>query len=113
MKIYHNPRCTKSREGLNYLKTQSDDIQIINYMKKGLSADDLKEILLKLNKTPREIIRTKEAVYKNELKDKQFTDEEWIKIIIEHPQLLQRPIVMNKTKAVLAQPPQEIDKLKA
>lgn len=112
MKIYHNPRCTKSREGLNYLKAQTDDIEIINYMKNGVTADDLKEILMKLNKKPQEIIRTKEAVYKNELKDKHFTNEEWIQIIIEHPQLLQRPIVMNNTKAVFAQPPQEIDKLK-
>ncbi|NBC82327.1 MAG: arsenate reductase (glutaredoxin) [Bacteroidetes bacterium] len=111
MKIYHNPNCTKSREGLKYLKEKTVDYQVINYMKNGLTEEDLKEILLKLNQKPEDIIRTKEAIYKSDFKDKKFTDDEWIKIIIEHPKLLQRPIVVDKTKAVFAQPPEEIDKL--
>lgn len=111
LKIYHNPRCKKSRAGLNYLQEKTTGFEIITYISDGLSEAQLKEILLKSNKNPQDLIRTQEDVYKKELKGKQFTDDEWINIIIEIPKLLQRPIVVGKHKAVLAQPPEEIDKL--
>lgn len=111
LKIYHNPRCKKSRAGLTYLKEKTNDFEIIPYINDGLTEEQVKEILLKLHKKPVDIVRTQEDFFKKELKGKKFTDDEWIKIIIENPRLLQRPLVVSKHKAVLAQPPEEIDKL--
>lgn len=111
LKIYHNPRCKKSCAGLEYLKTKNIEFEVIKYMDKGLTINELKEILLKLDKKPIEIIRTQEELFRKELKGMQFTDDEWLKIITENPRLLQRPIVVSKYKAVIAQPVEEIDKL--
>ena len=111
LKIYHNPRCKKSYESLRYLQDKGADIVIIKYLEKGLTRAEIKEMLLKLNKKPYEIIRTQEEYYKKELKGKKFNDDEWIQIIIENPKLLQRPIVIGKYKAVIAQPPELADRL--
>ncbi len=111
LKIYHNPRCKKSCECLKYLQDKGVDITIIKYLKKGLTRAEIKEILLKLNKKPYEIIRTQEEYYKKELKGKKFNEDEWIQILIENPKLLQRPIVIGKYKAVIAQPPELADQL--
>jgi arsenate reductase (glutaredoxin) len=104
IKIFHNPRCKKSCEGLKYLQDKKIQIEIVKYLETGLTKEILKEILLKLNKKPVEIIRTQEEYYKKELRGKTFNDDEWIQIIIENPKLLQRPIVVGKYKAVIAQP---------
>lgn len=106
IKIYHNPRCKKSREGLKYLQNLGVDFKVVEYLKESLSVDELKEILKKLDKKPDEIIRQQEDYYKKELKNKQFTDEEWLIILTENPSLIQRPIVVGKYKAVIAQPPE-------
>ncbi len=106
LKIYHNPRCRKSRDGLEYLKGRTSDFEIVEYLKKGLTEADLKEILLKSTLKPVDLIRKQEDMFKKELKGKNFTDEEWITIILENPKLLQRPVVVGKHKAVLAQPPE-------
>lgn len=111
LKIYHNTRCKKSRAGLKYLKNKNIDFEIIQYLKTQLTLKDLSEILMKLNKNPQEIIRTQETYYKINLKNKNFTDYEWKRIIIENPKLLQRPIIVAKYKAVIAQPPEKIDEL--
>lgn len=109
IKIYHNPRCKKSREGLEYLRTKTSDIEIKDYIKEGLSIEACKEIILKMNDKPVNLIRKQEDIFKKELKGKQFTDEEWIDIILENPKLLQRPIVVGKYKAVIAQPPEKMN----
>ena len=111
LKIYHNPRCRKSREGLHYLQSKGVEIQVIEYLKNPLTKEDFKMILMKLNKKPGEIVRKQEDYYKKELKNKDFTDEEWLQILVENPKLMQRPIIVGKYKAVLAQPPELIDEL--
>ena len=110
-KIYHNPKCKKSREGLEYLKAKSIDFKVINYLVEGLNADEVKEILLKSNLKPLQIVRSQDDYFKNYLKNKSFSDDEWVQIIMENPKILQRPIVVGAHKAVLAYPPQNIDKL--
>ncbi len=105
LKIYHNPRCKKSCEGLKYLKEKNVVFQIVKYIEEGISKLEIKEILLKLNKKPHEIVRIQEDYFKKELKGKHFTDDEWIQILIENPKLIQRPIIVGKYKAVIAQPP--------
>ena len=109
MKIYHNTRCKKSRAGLAYLQEKGLDFEIIEYLKNPLSEGDLKELLMLLNEKPENIIRKQEALFRTELKGKNFTDDEWVKIIVKNPKLIQRPIVVNKHKAVIAQPPELID----
>lgn len=109
--IYHNPKCAKSRAGLNYLKEKGLEYQVVEYIKDSFTRESLKDLLMKLNKGPKEIIRTQEDIYKEKFRGKNFTDEEWITILIENPKLIQRPIVVNGYKAVLAQPAEEIDRL--
>ncbi len=109
--IYHNPRCKKSRAGLQYLQSKTDDIQIVEYLKNPLTEEELKKLLMLLNKKPQEMIRTQEAVYKQQFKGKNFTDDEWVKIMVENPKLIKRPVVVKGNKAVWGDPPEEIDKL--
>lgn len=111
MTIYHNSRCRISREGLEYLKSKTSQFETRQYLKEALTLDELKMILLKLNMKPLALVRTQEEIYKKELKGLSFTDEEWMNILLEHPKLIQRPIVVTDTKAVLAHPASEIDKL--
>jgi arsenate reductase (glutaredoxin) len=111
IKIFHNPKCRKSREGLEYLKSKTNDFEIIDYIKHGLAETDLKEILLKTNLKPIDIIRKQEDIYKKELKGKSFNIQEWLKIICENPKLLQRPFVVAKLKAVLGDPTKRIEEV--
>ncbi len=109
--IYHNPRCKKSRAGLQFLQSKTNDIKIVEYLKNPLTEAELKDLLMRLNKKPQEMIRTQEAVYKQNFKGKNFTDDEWIKVMIENPKLIKRPIVVRGNKAVWGDPADEIDTL--
>ena len=109
--IYHNPRCKKSRAGLEHLKTKTQDIEVIDYIKNPISYETIKDLLMKLNKKPQEMIRTQEAVFKQNFKGKNFGDEEWIKIMEENPKLIKRPIIVRENKAIWGDPTDEIDSL--
>ena len=111
IKIFHNPRCKHSRAGLGYLRARLSDFQVREYLKNPITKEEIKEILLKSNLHPTEIVRTQDDYYKRNLKGKNFNDDEWIKILVDNPKLIQRPIVVGKYKAVLANPPEEIDKM--
>ena len=108
-KIYHNPRCKKSRAGLQYLKDKGVDFEIIEYLKNPLSIVDLSRLFAKLDRKPSEMIRKQEAIYKSDFKGKNFTEDEWIRIIAEHPKLLNRPIIEKDNKAVWGDPVENID----
>lgn len=109
--VYHNPKCRKSRAGLQYLIDKKIEHNVIEYIKNPLTEAELKQILVKLNKKPDQVIRVQEDIYKEQFKGKEFTDEEWIQIICENPKLLQRPIIVGQYKAVIADPADEIDRL--
>jgi arsenate reductase (glutaredoxin) len=109
LKIYHNPRCRKSREGLQYLEKKGVEFEVVDYTRNKFTADSLSNLLMLLNCRVMDIIRTQEEEYRLELKGKHFTDEEWIKILIENPKLIARPIIAGKYKAVLAIPPERMD----
>jgi len=109
--IYHNPRCKKSRAGLQYLQNKTNDFQIVQYLKNPLTAEELKKLLMLLNKKPQEMVRTQETLYKQNFKGKNFTDDEWVKIMVENPKLIKRPIVVKDNKAVWGDPAEEIEKL--
>jgi arsenate reductase (glutaredoxin) len=108
-KIYHNPRCKKSRAGLQYLLEKGVDLEIIEYLKNPISEDVLKDLLIRLHKKPIEVIRTQEAIYKSDFKGRNFNDDEWVKIILENPKLIHRPIVVKGPKAVIGDPASNID----
>ncbi len=110
-KIFHNTRCKHSRAGLDYLKSKTADIEVRDYISDVITIKELKEILLKSNLKPSQIVRTNEEYFKTYLKGKSFTDDEWIKILIENPKLIQRPIVVGKYKAIIGKPTEEIDRL--
>ena len=109
VKVLHNPRCATSRKGLEYLRSKTTDFELINYLATGLTRDILKEILLKSNLKPAELVRTQEEYYKKFLKNKNFNEDEWIEILTQNPRLLKRPIVIGKYKAAIGIPAENID----
>ncbi|MCK5465766.1 MAG: arsenate reductase family protein, partial [Bacteroidales bacterium] len=111
IRIYHNPRCRKSRAGLEYLQDKTGDFETIDYIRNGISREEIREILAKMNTPPSNLVRTQEDYYKKKLKGKDIPDEDWIDILAENPRLIQRPIIVTEHKAVLGQPPENIDNL--
>ena len=109
--VYHNPRCKKSRAGLHYVKEKGMEHQVREYLKEPLSEDELSRLLMKLHIKPQEMVRTQEEYYRKELKGLTLNDEEWIKIMTQNPKLIRRPIVEGKYKAVVGDPPENIDQL--
>ena len=111
-KIYHNTRCRKSRGGLKYLEEKGIQPEIIEYLKdQAFTFEDLKEIIGKLGIKPQELIRTQESGYKQNYKGKTFTDDEWIKILVENPKFIRRPIIVKENEAVVGDIVEHIDVL--
>ncbi len=106
VQILHNPRCGKSREALKLLQDEGCDIEIIEYLKDIPTKKELKNILDKLGLKAVDIVRKKEAIFLEKFKNKTFTNEEWIQILIENPILIERPIVIDGYKAVIGRPPE-------
>jgi arsenate reductase len=111
MKIYHNPRCTKSRETLALIKEEGIEPEIVEYLKTVPDNKELKNLLAKLNLKATDILRKGEKIYKENFKDKDFAEEEWIQIMTENPKLIERPIVVRGNKAVIGRPPENVKEL--
>src|SRR5690606_32882410 len=111
MKIYHNPRCRKSREGLQILEDSKEDFEVVLYLEKPPSGKELKSIIKKLGITPRELVRTGEADWKENFKGKDLTDDEIITAMVSYPKLIERPIVVKGNQAVVGRPPEKIKEL--
>ena len=108
IKFYHNPRCSKSRQALALLQKEGVQLQIIEYLKHPPNFETLSEIIRKLNCKPIDIMRTKESVFRDLSLNSAKKDEELIQSIIEYPILIERPIVVSKTKAILGRPPENV-----
>lgn len=108
MKIYHNTRCSKSRETLALLQEHGQQVEVVEYLKTAPSAAELADILAKLNLKPEELVRKGEALYKEKFAGRTFSDDEWIRIMVENPILIERPIVVHGDRAVLGRPPQQV-----
>jgi arsenate reductase len=112
MKIYHNPRCRKSRETLKLIQEAGIEPEIVEYLKDPPTASELDAILKKLKLRPQEIMRTGEQIYKDlKLRDRELSRSEAIQILVEHPRLIERPIVVDGKLAVLGRPPENVKDL--
>ena len=110
--IYHNPRCSKSRATLELLKNKGIEPRIIEYLKTPPDVKTLKDILAKLGMQPRELMRKKEPAYRDAgLNDGKLSDDALIKTMIEHPVLIERPIVVANDKVAIGRPPESVLKI--
>ncbi len=106
--IYHNPRCSKSREGLLLLENLGKEFNKVLYLENELSVKELTDIVKKLNIPPIELVRKNETLWKENYKDKTLSDSEIIRIMAENPKLIERPIVVNGNQAVIGRPSSKI-----
>lgn len=107
--IYHNPRCGKSRQTLQLLKERGVEPKVIEYLKTPPNAEELDDILQKLGMQPRELMRKKEAEYKaNGLDDAALDRAALIAGMVDHPILIERPIVIANGKAAIGRPPETV-----
>ncbi len=111
IQILHNPRCAKSRAGLKFLQEKGIEPEIIKYLDNPPTAKEFKEILKKMGAKPIDVLRKNEAIFKEYYKGKEFTEEEWIEIMVNNPKLIERPIVINGNKAVLGRPAEKIEEV--
>ncbi|TNE56410.1 MAG: arsenate reductase (glutaredoxin) [Bacteroidetes bacterium] len=92
--IYHNSRCGKSRTALKALEEAGIDVEVVEYLKAPPTADKIRTLLRKLNIKPLELIRTKEAVFREHFAGKPLSDEEYIQAMVDYPILIERPVVI-------------------
>lgn len=111
IQIYHNSRCSKSRECLAFLQNSEKSFEIINYLQTPPTFEELKNIISKLNIKPIELVRQKEKIWIDNFKKSNLTDEAIIHAMIEHPSLIERPIVINNDKAVIARPLEKVNEI--
>ena len=111
MKYYHNPKCRKSREGLELLNNNNHEYEIIEYLKNPLTKKELVEILSFLKMNPMELIRKNETFYKENIKGETLSDDEILDFMVLEPKLIERPILVNKNKAVIGRPAENLLKI--
>lgn len=104
MKYYHNPRCSKSRQGIVLLDSKKINYDVIEYLKTPLKKNELIDILELLNLNPIDLIRKVEPVFKEKIKGKNLNDDQIIELMIDEPKLIERPILVNEGKAAIGRP---------
>lgn len=107
VRIFHNPRCSKSRQTLELLREHGIEPEIIDYMKTPPSVSELKQLLKLLGMDAEQLVRQKEALYE-ELDLEQADTEQLLEAMAENPQLIERPIVVNGRQARLGRPPETV-----
>jgi len=111
MKIYHNNRCSKSRQCLAFLEETNQEFEVINYLETPPSEAELKEIITMLDIIPLQLVRKGEAIWKDQFKGKEMSDAEIITAMVNHPKLIERPIVVTNGKAAIARPLENVQKI--
>ena len=112
MKIYHNPRCSKSRQSLTLIQQAGLDVEVIEYLKTPPSVAELSEVVALLGIPAESIVRKKETLFQELVLSQQtLSEEQWIEILCEHPKLIERPIVVSGNQAVIGRPPERIETL--
>lgn len=109
IKIYHNPRCSKSRQTLALLQEQGIEPVVLEYLNTPPTKDELINLLKKLKISAQELVRTGESIYKDlNLDNSEVSDDQIIELLIANPILIQRPIVINGDKAAIGRPPENV-----
>lgn len=109
--IYHNPRCTKSRECLAFLENSNKEFEVIKYLETKFTVKTLSEIIKKLNIKPIELVRKKEKIWIENFKGKTLSDSEIIDTMVQNPVLIERPIAVYNNKALIARPLEKIKEI--
>ncbi len=108
MKIYHNPRCSKSRQTLKLIQERGLEPEVIRYLDMPPTKEELRSLLKKLGLKAEELVRKGEALYKERYKGKELSEEDWLDVLSQNPRLIERPIVVKGSKAVLGRPPEKV-----
>lgn len=108
VKIYHNPRCSKSRQALSLLRERGIDPEVVEYLKTPPTEEELNGILDLLGMEPENLMRKGEEEYKRLVRGKHLSREQLVRIMVEHPRLIERPIVVAGGKAVVGRPPEKV-----
>ena len=106
--IYHNPRCSKSRQTLQLINDNNVDVEVVEYLNNIPTENELRGLLDKLGLEAKDILRKGEAIFKEEYKGKELSNDEWIGAMVKHPKLIERPIVVKGNKAILGRPPENV-----
>lgn len=106
IQIYHNSRCGKSRCALDLLENSGKEFEVVKYLENTPSAEELKSILKKLNIPAIELVRKGETIWKEQFKDQELSEEALIEVMVANPILIERPIIVNGDKAIIARPPE-------
>ena len=106
--IYHNPRCSKSRQTLQLLEEKNEDINIVKYLEYPPTKTELKKIIKLLGVKPTVLVRKNEQIWKDNFKGKELSQEEVINAMIKYPKLIERPIVIKGNKATIGRPPENV-----
>ena len=107
--IYHNPRCSKSRQALQLLRKRGIEPEIVEYLKTPPSADEMETVLAKLGLEPRALMRTKEAAYREAgMADEVLSRRQLIDLMVANPVVIERPIVVSGARAALGRPPESV-----
>lgn len=108
MKIYHNPRCSKSRQTLSLIEEKNKEIEIIEYLKTPATVEELESILEKLGIKAIDLVRKKEQIWIEDYKGRDLTDKKIIEAMVENPNIMERPIVIDGNKAIIGRPPEKV-----
>lgn len=108
IKIYHNPRCRKSREALKLIEESGEPFQIVQYLKEPLTVAELLKLVEMLGIEPQALVRKNEAAWKEHYRGKELSGSEILKAMETNPKLIERPVVVKGEKAVLGRPPENV-----
>ena len=106
--IYHNPRCSKSRQALSLLESKGNKPIVVEYLKKPLTTEQLSQIINELNIKPIDLVRKNESIWKENYKGKELSDDELIEAMISNPKLIERPIASSSKGTVVGRPPENV-----
>ncbi|MBK7094676.1 MAG: arsenate reductase (glutaredoxin) [Saprospiraceae bacterium] len=110
-KIYHNPRCGKSRDALKYLHQKEIETEIILYLQNTPTFEELKDVICKLKLKPIDLIRKQEKVFTESFSNLNLSDEDWIHAMVANPILIERPVIISDNEAVIGRPKERIEEL--
>ncbi len=108
MKIYYNPRCSKCRETLKLIESKGKTAEIVDYLNHPPTLETLQSIVIVLGMQPEELLRKKEPIFIEKYKGKKLSDNEWLEAMVQNPQLIERPIVIDGNRAIIGRPPEKV-----